>query len=480
MKILPVGESYDCVVCKAKFSSPLPLTIHCIAVHRLKPCIKCLRLFSSQIAYENHLNREHGEHVIACLECGETFQSDSLLTDHIADVHLKTVCQMCDTFIDTNGRLKHTNGIHKISINYDETNALHCFRKTTKDVFHCAVCNAEMSTEKYFAHFLFYHKFPLGYILKRLFSENSSETILNAVALRYDDSEESTRCVQCKQKFTAFAPTSVHKIYCEGNIECSSCLKHFTGGLGLIQHIQSEALAAATYSDDFCALCNTNPTDAMSAHIVNVHNASAYISLKDITELYRIEADSESTTKYLCNFCDKNLDACVPIVDDLAKHYLDFHKFAMFTLLRLMKANPIKTASEEGDSIYPDIQEFIKQENTADMIIDFDSSLVKVVYSSASDCSDSDETVSNEIESTVCPWCDFKTRIGHTLAAHLNLKHGFAQKMDDFACNACKRKFKSLPALRRHRKRNIHSRRNQSKLACPFCAFTIESRNKLR
>lgn len=113
-------------------------------------------------------------------------------------------------------------------------------------------------------------------------------------------------------------------------------------------------------------------------------------------------------------------------------------------------------------------------------IIDYDTKMVKYLYSSDSDYDspDTEETIST-ISMRNCDFCKFTTKSKYILASHLHMKHGFLPKTPKFDCGICKKTFKTNRNLQAHNKR-IHHKAERKPFKCSFCDFTSRAKQITR
>lgn len=121
------------------------------------------------------------------------------------------------------------------------------------------------------------------------------------------------------------------------------------------------------------------------------------------------------------------------------------------------------------------------------VITDFDTRMVKVVYSSEDETADEAEDDSGDVvqrqchaneKTFVCCYCDFTTPVKFKFGEHMQNNHGFTVNPFEFDCHECKKRFTSWPNLRRH-KVNVHQKKIRN-YKCSFCQFNSRSRTGVR
>lgn len=114
-------------------------------------------------------------------------------------------------------------------------------------------------------------------------------------------------------------------------------------------------------------------------------------------------------------------------------------------------------------------------------ITDFDSRMVKIVYSSDDDTDDeneSEQSAAANNKSLTCCYCDFTTPVKYKFGEHMQNNHGFSIKPFEFHCRECRKQFSSWTNYRRHNS-NVHKKKNRD-YQCAFCDFNSKSRTSVR
>lgn len=123
-----------------------------------------------------------------------------------------------------------------------------------------------------------------------------------------------------------------------------------------------------------------------------------------------------------------------------------------------------------------------------ELINDFDTGLVQIVYSS-DECDSEDDYSDNEMrtESSAtssfkkqfnCCYCDISTPVKTKFGEHMQNAHGFSIRPAEFFCRTCTKHFNALANFRRHNS-NVHQKRNKI-YRCPFCELQIKSKTSAR
>lgn len=89
-----------CTVCSKPFTVQVPKIAHDVFCAGMAYCQYCTLSFSSGLARELHLVREHSS--LPCVSCGESFPAETSLTAHYARTHGAVLCCCCDTLVPVN------------------------------------------------------------------------------------------------------------------------------------------------------------------------------------------------------------------------------------------------------------------------------------------------------------------------------------------------------------------------------------------
>lgn len=490
IEMSPNEQIYDCKICNNTFSSPIQSTIHYVTCHRVLPCTKCLLLFLNRSDLDDHLKHQHANDDTNCTQCPMTFALDRSLVDHLHDAHHKKFCQMCSALVKSsaiNTLQTHIEQVHKIPRQISGNNPIYSFDSLPKDqTFECLICQQHFRITRLFTHSLSFHKWSLGFIFANILEKRYSSPLLKAIE-DADSSEEiyaKTLCAICKYKFTPLAPKIMHRIYCNGLRVCRRCCGQFDDDDEFDAHVSSCDFAD---SPDLggCTYCVDGATGDQD-HLSQVHCIDKAIYSEKTVDLYSVQQTSWIATSYLCNFCNDDLSANIPKIDSLIKHFVIHHKLSQNTIFRRMKKSTVNLARDDTKKRkmpFQEIEATNTEINNGGVVFDFDSKMVKVIYSSAtdSDSSGADETENSRSTSPVyvCTFCPFKTAVKCMLATHLDQKHGFIPKIEDNRCNACKKAFTTHANLQRHYK-NVHHKGNANHYKCPFCSISFKGKQKMR
>lgn len=492
IEMSPNEQIYECKICNNCFSSPIQLTTHYVTCHRLLPCMNCLSLFLNRNDLDNHNNHKHANDDSNCSQCALTFASNRLLVDHLHEVHQKKYCQMCSALVKccaVNTLQTHVEHVHKMSRQIDRNNPMFSFDNlATNETFECLICRQQFHVHRLFTHSMSFHKFSLGFIFTNILEKRHTSPVLKAVenADNLSDFDARTLCTICKCKFTPFAPKILHCIYCHGLRVCRRCYRQFDGDEDFDAHASSCDIVDSNDMDQcrFCAEDITGDQD----HMARVHRIDQTIYSEKIDEFYSVKQTSWISTNYLCNFCGDDLSSIVQNIDSLIKHYVIHHRFSQISIFKILKKSLVKLERNDTNDRarklpFLEVEAIDKESGDGGVIFDFNSKMVKVIYSSATDSDSSgaeDDEDSRSIRPVyVCIFCPFSTAVKCMLAMHLGQKHGFTPKIEDNRCNACRKIFTTHTNLQRHYK-NVHHKNNANPYECPFCSFTIKGKQKMR
>lgn len=440
MSIGSAEQTYECIVCRNTCLSPIQLTAHYVIVHRLIACETCLFLFSERADLDKHERESHAD---------RRSRSDSGLADGQSEC---SPCYFCDLVPDD--LTSHLKTVHKTS-SISSGNFLNLAFED--DTFHCSLCGDSLKTQQFFIHFLTTHKLAIKYILTSI---QSDENVMEALLKNDETDRDRTNCRSCKQTYSTNAPRIFHQVFCETAAVCRKCCRIFANGLPT-DHSQT----CEGKEHSFCEFCDIEEELGRSKedHYKQVHKIPEII----------LENDPKISSKdEKCLFCDKKLDG----IDEVIRHYLKFHNLSARSLLRHAEVPEpsSKKRFRTSSQMYRET-ESTDLEDTLEALDDFDTSCVRVVYSSATDydSSDSDEPASTTTlgdNSLKCVYCRYKTGIRPLMAEHLHSSHGFATRRDSLRCSSCNKAFSKMVNLTRHFK-TVHHRRD-ARYQCPFCSFS--------
>lgn len=487
IEMSPNEQIYACKICNNSFTSPIQLTIHYVTCHRLLPCIKCLLLFLNRNDLDEHNKHQHANDDTNCSQCALKFESKRELVDHLYDIHQKKYCLMCSALVKSsavNTLLRHVDQVHKV-VRQSCRKVFSFDSLAANDTFECLICRQHYPIQRFFTHSLSFHKFSLGYIFTNVLDKRHTSPVLMAVenAENSNDFETKKLCTICKYKFTPLAPKIMHNIYCIGLSVCRKCYDRFDDDVALDAHA-SLCSAGNSNKADRCKFCAADVTDDHD-HLSQVHCIVGAIYTEKIDVFLSVEQTSWIATNYMCNFCGENLSSVVHNINSLIKHYVMHHKFSQNFILGFLKKSVVSLERAETNDKrrmlrFQAVDTVDKDGSDGGVVFDFDSKMVNVIYSSATDSDSSDEEDSRPTRPVyTCTFCPFKTAVKNMLAMHLNQKHGFTPKIEDFRCNACKKIFNTHLNLQRHYK-NVHHKNNANYYKCPFCHFSMKGKQKMR
>lgn len=493
IEMSPDEQIYECKICNNCYSSPIQLTIHYVTCHRLLPCQKCLLLFLNRVDLDEHHNVQHANDKTDCSQCTLTFPSSRPLVDHLYEIHQKKYCQMCSALVKSsasNTLQRHVEQVHKIPRRINSNDPIFSYdNSAANETFECLICQQSFESKRLFTHSLSFHKLSLGFIFANILEKRHTSTLLKTIENSEDSSDfdEKTLCAICKYKFTPLAPKIIHQIYCHELHVCRTCFAHFDDDENFDAHVNSCALVDKT-DLNYCKFCGEDATDDQD-HLSRVHCIDQTIYSDKITNLYSVQQTSWISTNFSCNFCKEDLTSIIPNVESLIKHFVQHHKFSFSSIFRLLQKSLVNLERDDTSDTkrrtipFQEVELTTKESGEGGMIFDFDSKMVRVVYSSATDSDSSGNEEQDEARTQrpvfACLFCTFKTGVKSMFATHLNQKHGFTSKIEENRCNACKRIFSTPVNLQRHF-RNVHHKKSANHYACPFCPTSIKSKQKMR
>lgn len=471
-------QTYECLICENDFNSPVQLTIHCIVVHRLLPCPQCLKLLENENALDNHIRTHHN--------------NESSTTVNRSDVTNSKACTFCELSLPADQLWQHNQQVHKIT----EPSGIKQFdlRSGTQFGFQCHLCVDQKSAnrlDKHLSHFVYFHKCSLPSLVRCILNNNAIDSIRSVQIC--DDTAAHLKCTVCGLHYTWSTPKVYHKIYCHGHIYCTACGLCFEKQDGHYDHL--EHCQMNSKKTDFCDNCNSGNDTTDQLHIQQVHKYSKTIPLKNLSSLLNSEN--------YCNLCEMNLKIEATNPNDLIEHFRNFHKISALAILSyLKKRNDAKIHSivndycikvvepaDESKNIrtVEDLKKEPAQENqshvtNSEYIMDFDTKIVRHIYSSESDydSADSVDETSQPIKTFRCELCRHRSKSKFAHGLHLHKKHGFLLKPFEFRCNACRKNFASRQSLKKHNRKIHHKQGAEKRFSCPFCAFSSNGKSKMR
>lgn len=466
---------YECRICDNSFTSPIQLTVHCIVLHKAKPCIHCLKLFADEHSLNDHIRFNHAAIARICIDCSVEFVSEREFYFHLIRVHFKKECHLCDALVSFDEHQIHMANAHQV-INYTPLMRLD-LSVDQQNQYNCQLCHSNKSVdrlEKMLSHLLFYHKSSLQSLLRCLLNDNALESIGSS---DHTDNDNRAKCSVCGIFYIWTIPKHFHQIYCQGFIYCYKCNISFKDQSTFIEH--STKCVHQTREINFCNNCNT----ADELHLKNVHNFSSARIGSNISSLMSLQND--------CHFCGRNLNTESKHLHKLIQHFYNLHKFNAWTILRLLcKRNGNIQLNDDvqksSNKTSAEILTIFKHNEKTDIeyLTDFDATLVKYVYSSVSDY-DSSECENDERPSVKamyqCVFCKTRSKSKFVHAMHMHKKHGFQMKTPEFRCNVCRKLFKSNRCLKTHNQ-NIHHKLSPTakRFLCPFCAYGCNGKYQMR
>lgn len=486
MRIQINRDAYECRICDNIFTSPIQLTVHCIVLHGLSPCIHCMKLFEDENTLSYHTQTHHSPIEHNCSECLIALSTQDKLVEHFSQKHQMKMCTLCAVLVSDDNYSKHMADVHKIT---KPTDAIRLINARNTDMgFPCQLCDDDKSMnliDKLILHYLYYHKCSLQSLLQYISAEDSMEFIK---AQSYPD-DTYVKCSKCDLTYTWSTPRIYHKIYCHGFVHCNACgrcseshEKHNEHSKGCIEKI--------TFCDD----CTTTNESIGELHFQTMHKISNTMQWNEDSSLI--------CAQNACNFCGTNLSCEAMCLNKLIAHYRNVHRFSAIAILRHLRPGKIEKKTD-----YAKDRSCNKRTNdniTRVLVVDgedveymtcFDTKMVKYVYSSESDYDSSDSEKNeeeDEEESDVvveaprnaavhqCDLCNnrFKSKFVH--AVHMHKVHRFSMKAPEFRCNVCSRHFVSSRSLRKHNQSTHHKRTHATRFKCPFCEFGCNGKGRIR
>lgn len=517
MQIQIAHDSYKCSICDNISTSPIQLTVHCIVLHGLLPCMHCLKLFGSEQLLNEHTRKQHAQCTYSCSECHGVFQMEKDLCFHMTRIHFKKQCPLCVAKIVYDDFQNHLEKLHKITntttvaaaivaeniISFGQFSVV----LENRSQFHCHLCQDKkcMSRlEKLISHFLYFHKLSLPSLLRCIFADSTSygELQLMNAADNGDDDDSPfvNKCDRCDLAYSWSIPRIFHQIYCHGSVYCAICRNCLQNDQIFDEHLKNcecrngEQLPAIKLCDDDHDVCDIKDV----THLKNAHNFS---------ENYEFSSAKTSlmNTQNECNFCGEHLNKSGRALnlDGLIKHFRLVHRFNAAAILRwLNKQNDdvkmdaaekcqssSKVSKRENSKLEPFILvEHELDESRIEHRMDLAANIVRYVYSSESDYDSIDSDDDNRtIHSRTaldrvyrCELCGCRSKSKYIFIIHMHQKHGFQIKTPEFRCNICRKHLKSVHLLKKHNLKFHHKQGHEKRFKCAFCAYGCNAKSRMR
>lgn len=492
MQIQSNRDAYECRICDDNFTSPIQLTVHCIVGHGLLPCGQCLKLFESKQYLDAHINANHLPMVHICSDCELQLAGEKEFHFHIIRQHFKKECPLCATLVIFDEYQNHLENCHKIS-NDNDTSIRPIIRLNRENRLGCNFCpdnKCLTHLERLFLHLLYFHKCSLKSLIRNIQSDQGIRPLQFIQADNDDNGDTITKCTECGLAYSLSVPKCFHQIYCKAFIYCANCTNCFNNQTTYDEHKLNECIDKTM---EFTCCDSCTPADAQ--HLKNVHRFSPTIAAQYQT------ISSLINQQIACNLCNKAFNNETPLqLNMIIEHFSIYHRLNATAILRLLKPRDgnCNTLQSTTESVHkrpasirnPEILTIAEPSTTsqanavAQFHSDFDTKIIKYVYSSESDYDSVDSDTPTPSPSNLfhqCEWCDNRTRSKFSHAMHLHQRHGFQIKMAEFRCNICRKFFKSKRYLKQHNQNAHHKRMDNGKrFKCPFCAFRSNGKSKMR
>lgn len=520
MQIQTDQDAYKCSICCNIFTSPIQLTVHCIVLHGLLPCMHCLKLFGTEHLLNQHICKQHAQLSYNCPECCDVFEIETDRCFHMTRKHFKKQCPLCIATILYDDFQCHITTMHKI------TNTIAATAVTTDNIIlfekfctisinnrkqiHCHLCQDKKCMnrlDKLIIHLLYFHKLSLPSILRCMFS--GSHQLMNDAGNDIDDDLPiANKCDSCGSVYSYSIPKLFHQIYCHGSIYCANCRNCFENNQIYDEHLENcrrcngKQLPTIKFCDDDDDEADCNITDVI--HLETVHQFSANCDFSKI-ENRLINSQND------CNFCGDHLSKNRALsLDNIIKHFRLKHKFNANAILRcLNKRNDdmamvahekchISSKRSIESVLSPEqciLIEHVLDDTSIEYRMDFAANIVRYVYSSESDYDSLDtDDDADTIHSRAaldrfyrCELCRHLSKSKHAHVMHMSEKHGFQFKTPEFRCNVCRKHLRSAHFLKKHNEKFHHKAINGNgdndrpkRFKCPFCEFRCNAKTKMR
>lgn len=511
MQIQTDQAAYKCSICSNIFTSPIQLTVHCIVLHGLLPCMHCLKLFGTEHLLNEHIRKQHAQRSYNCPDCCDVFQIEKDRCFHMTRKHFKKQCPLCIATILYDDFQCHMTALHKIANTSAAATAttdniilfenFYTISTDNRKQFHCHLCQDKKSMnrlEKLILHLLYFHKLSLPSILRCIFSDSriDSHQLMDAGNDSNDDLSLGNKCNDCGSVYTYSIPQLFHQIYCHGSIYCANCQNCFENNQEYDEHCRGchgEELPAIKYCDDDDDDCNIDDV----IHLKTVHNFSANCDFSK-TE------NSLINTQNGCNFCGEQFSTSRALsLDQLIKHFRLMHKFNANAILRCLRKRNGEITMVASEKCHISSKRSIEISNPEKFILvehelqdtnieyrmDLASNIIRYVYSSESDYDslDTDDNDNATRSRTAfdrfyrCELCGHRSKSKYVHVMHMHEKHGFQFKTPEFRCNVCQKRLRSARFLKKHNEKFHHKPNgNEKRFKCPFCEFRCNGKSKMR
>lgn len=525
MQIQIAQDAYKCSICDDISTSPTQLTVHCIVLHELLPCMHCLKLFGTKQLLNDHMHNQHAQRTYSCSECREVFTAEKDLCFHMTRIHFKKQCALCVANVMYDDFRSHLEKLHKITNTAAVAAAIAAkqiisFEKVLEQrpQFHCHLCQDKKCMnrlEKLISHFLYFHKLSLSSLVRCFFVADSTSysiQLMNTADGDDDDSRFANKCDRCDLAYSWSIPRIFHRIYCHGSVYCAICRNYFENHQIFDEHLkhvhchngeQLPAIKLCDIDDDEYDMCNI----ANVTHLKTVHKFSENYECRN-AEVSLIKNQHE------CNFCGESLqnNSSRPLsLDCFIKHFRLAHRINADAILRCLseqidgiKVNTGEQCLSSGKRSIENssVEQFILVEHELDESriehrMDFAANIVRYVYSSESDyeSTDSDDNSHTIHSRTVadriyrCELCGCRSKSKYNFLMHMHQTHGLQLNTPQFRCNVCRKHLKSAHFLKKHN-RTVHHKSNansdtggkchEKRYKCAFCAFGCNGKSKMR
>lgn len=505
------ADAYRCLICSNNFTSPIQLTVHCVVLHGLLPCMQCLKLFGTEHLLSEHMGQQHNQLSYNCPECPDsTFTVEKDLCFHMTRKHFKKQCTFCTSTISYDDFQSHMKTAHKITNTTAAATAASaatsenvilfensCAISDDRKQFHCLLCQDKKclnQLDKLILHFLYFHKLSLPSVLRCILADSriDFDQLMDANGNSVDASlSHANQCSVCSSIFSWSIPHLFHQIYCHGSSYCANCQNCHED----VRSCRGQEMPAIKFCDeDDCNIQNV-------IHLKTEHSFTAICDFsKKENGLINLQND--------CNFCGEHLSqGSVLSLDNLIDHFRLMHKFNAIAILRCLHkrndempmANVSKCHTSGKRSLENSLEKSVLVERELEVTsieyrMDFATSVIRYVYSSESDY-DSSDPEDNDKTVQSCPagdriyrcnLCGQRSRSKYVHVDHMVHKHGFHCKTPEFRCNVCEKHFTSAKYLKRHNQ-NAHHKpignegdSHAKRFKCAFCEFGCNGKSKMR
>lgn len=473
MRIEINNGTYECRICASSLTSPIQLTVHYIVRHGYLLCVHCLKLFENDDVLTHHLRKEHAAPKHSCLDCKDDFSTEEDFLTHATEAHEKKYCGFCGMFISLGECQEHAAKIHKVN---SLSSGLIVDRDEQK-LLRCSLCqdNKSVNLDKLILHCIYFHKYSLHSVFRCIFKNNPLRHCHN--------SDDRIKCGECNVPYTWRIPKIYHKVYCEGATYCSACKMSFDDPNEYNAH--SKNCCEMTGMPALCDSCCSVAQKAL--HYKTEHKWSTFDQTLAVSNLLNARND--------CSFCAINLPSQL---DEVIGHFRNTHRCsadAILSLLKKCKDQMKSLPSEQKNTrkneqtnlavnkrVKIETKEHANNDNVERYVSEFDTKIVKYIYSSASDydSSDEDEDAPRSSQFYQCASCNRRYKRKFVFLIHMHERHGFALKTLQFNCKVCRKLFATNNGLRKHNQKAHHKSTDGKRFSCPFCEFRCNGKAKMR